>query len=127
MSRFLLLAGVCLFAVACNRSGDDQITADDAVVGEAMIETTVTLTGAAAYEKVCAECHDQGLDGAPIVGNQEDWAGRSWLWEAILVEHAKQGFLGMPAQGETTLLSNAEISLAAEYMLRQVHPEVPPD
>jgi cytochrome c5 len=92
-----------------------------------MIETTETLSGAAAYEKGCARCHQQGLDGAPIVGDQDAWASRSWLWEAILVEHARQGFLGMPAQGESVQLSDAEISLAAEYMLRQVHPEAPPD
>lgn len=127
MSRLLLLAGICMLAVACKQTGDDQVSPDDTAVAEAMIETTETLCGAAAYEKGCARCHEQGQDGAPITGDQDAWAGRSWLWEAILVEHAKQGYLGMPALGEGVQLSDAEISLAAEYMLRQVHPEVPPD
>ena len=127
MSRLLLLAGVCVLAVACKQTGGDQVASDDTAVAEAMIETTETLSGAAAYEKGCARCHEQGSDGAPIVGDRDAWAGRSWLWEAILVEHAKQGYLGMPAQGESAQLSDAEISLAAEYMLRQVHPEVPRD
>jgi len=127
MSRFLLLASICLLAVACKQPDDDQVTADDAVVAEAMPETTVALTGAAAYERACARCHDKGRDDAPITGDAAAWAGRSWLWEAVLVEHAKQGFLGMPAQGDTKKLSDAEISLAAEYMLRQAYPNLPPD
>jgi len=127
MSRFLLLASVCLLAVACERSGDDQVTADDAGIAEAMIETAVTLPGAIAYQKACARCHDEGREDAPITGDQAAWAGRSWLWEAILVEHAKQGFLGMPAQSDGAELSDTEISLAAEYMLRQVYPQAAPD
>jgi cytochrome c5 len=127
MSRLLLLAGACLLAVACKQPGDDQVSPDDAAVAEATIEITETLSGATAYKKACATCHEQGLGNAPKTGDRDAWAGRSWLWEAILVEHARQGYLGMPAQGEGAQLSDAEISLAAEYMLRQVHPEVPRD
>jgi len=127
MSRFFVLAGICVLAVACKQPGDDQVSAGDAALAEAMIETTATLSGAAAYRKACARCHDDGRDDAPITGDKTTWAGRSWLWEAVLVEHAKQGFLGMPAQSESRKLSDAEISLAAEYMMRQVYPEVPPD
>ena len=127
MSRLLLLAGVCILAVACKQPGDDQAGPDDAAVAEATIEITETLSGATAYKKACATCHEQGLENAPKTGDRDAWAGRSWLWEAILVEHAKQGYLGMPAQGDGVQLSDREISLAAEYMLRQVHPEVPRD
>jgi len=127
MSRLLLLISICLLAIACEQPEDNQVSVGDAEMAEAMIETTETLSGAAAYRKACARCHDDGRDDAPITGDQTAWAGRSWLWEAVLVEHAKQGFLGMPAQGETRKLSDAEISLAAEYMMRQVYPEVPPD
>jgi cytochrome c5 len=127
MSRLLLLAGVCILAVACKQPGDDQASPDDAVVAEAMIETNEALSGAAAYEKACASCHEQGPENAPKTGDRDAWAGRSWLWEAVLIEHARQGYLGMPAQGDGVQLSDREISLAAEHMLRQVHPEVPPD
>ena len=127
MSRLLLLAGVCVLAVACKQPGGDHVSQHDAAGAEAMIETAETLSGVAAYEKACARCHELGDGGAPITGDQDAWAGRSWLWEAILVEHVKQGYLGMPALGENVQLSDAEISLAAEYMLRQVHPEVPRD
>ncbi len=127
MSRFFVLASICILAVACKQPEDDQGSAGDTAMAEAMIETTATLSGAAAYRKACARCHDDGHDDAPITGDQTAWAGRSWLWEAVLVEHAKKGFLGMPAQAETRKLSDAEISLAAEYMMRQVYPEVPRD
>ena len=127
MSRLLLLAGVCVLAVACKQPVDDQKNPDGAAVAEATIEITETLSGVTAYKKACATCHEQGLDNAPKTGDREAWADRSWLWEAILVEHARQGYLGMPAQGDGVQLSDREISLAAEYMLRQVHPEAPPD
>lgn len=127
MSRLLLLAGVCVLAVACKQQGDEQADPDETVVAEAMIETAETLSGATAYRKACATCHEQGLENAPKTGDRGAWNGRSWLWEAILVEHATQGYLGMPARGEGEQLSDAEISLAAEYMLRQVYPEVPRD
>jgi len=127
MSRLLLLAGVCVLAIACKQPGDDQASPDESVVAEAPIEVTETLSGATAYKKACATCHEQGLDNAPKTGDRDAWADRSWLWEAVLVEHARQGYLGMPAQGGGTQLSDGEISLAAEYMLRQVHPEAPRD
>ncbi len=127
MSRFLLLASIFLLAVACKQPDDDKVITDDAVAAAATIETTMTLSGAAAYNRACARCHDKGRDDAPITGDAAAWAGRSWLWEAVLVEHAKQGFLGMPAQGDTRKLSDAEISVAAEYMLRQAYPDLPRD
>jgi len=127
MSRLLMLASVCVLAVACKQPGDDNVSQDDAAGAEAMIETAETLSGAAAYEIGCASCHEQGLENAPRTGDADAWSGRSWLWEAVLAEHARQGYLGMPAQGGGAQLSHAEISLAAEYMLLQVHPEAPPD
>ncbi len=32
--------------------------------------------GRAVYESACARCHDDGLDGAPALNNQMDWATR---------------------------------------------------
>ncbi|MDH3532329.1 MAG: hypothetical protein OEO82_05325, partial [Gammaproteobacteria bacterium] len=57
----------------------------------------------------------------------EDWSGRSPLWEAVLFEHAKTGFLDMPAKGGNEALDDADVGKAAEYMLRSTFPEIPPD
>jgi cytochrome c5 len=81
------------------------------------------LAGQAAYEKVCAHCHETGADGAPITGDRDAWADRSSLWAAVLEEHAKTGWLDMPAKGGDPTLADAEVAAAADYMLSITHPD----
>ena len=83
--------------------------------------------GKRTYEKVCAGCHETGVEGAPVVGEADDWDPRSNLWEAVLVEHAEQGYLKMPARGNAEYSTDYDISAAAEYMLTLTHPELPAD
>lgn len=83
--------------------------------------------GFAAYQRVCAACHETGANGAPLTGRPEDWAGRSRLWQAVLFKHAEQGYLGMPARGGDSTLSDQEVQAAAEYMLALTHPQAPAD
>jgi cytochrome c5 len=83
--------------------------------------------GRKVYTAVCAKCHDEGIHGAPVIGRKQDWAGRSNLWEAVLFQHAQSGYLGMPAKGGEQELSEYEVSVAAEYMLNVLHPELPQD
>ncbi|MCU0975405.1 MAG: c-type cytochrome [Steroidobacteraceae bacterium] len=78
--------------------------------------------GFAAYQRVCAECHETGTKGAPLTGRPEDWAGRSRLWQAVLFKHAEQGYLGMPARGGDDELTDREVQAAAEYMLAVTQP-----
>ena len=123
MIRILLIAPLML--AGCNQAGDDAApsTAPDDFEPT---DSSVQLTGKQAYEKVCAECHDEGLDGAPKTGDQEARAGRSWLWEAVLFEHAKDGYLSMPAKGGEESLDDAAVEMAAEYMLTKTFPDAPP-
>lgn len=81
--------------------------------------------GRAAYQRACAACHEEGLDGAPVTGRAEDWAGRSRLWQAVLVEHAQRGYFDMPARGGDITLSDADVQAAAEHMLTLTHPQEP--
>ena len=83
--------------------------------------------GASVYRSACARCHDSGADGAPLIGQQQAWKGRSDLWEAVLFEHAEKGYLGMPAGGGDSRLSQYDIEAAAEYMVQTSHPELPAD
>ena len=83
--------------------------------------------GKRAYERVCASCHETGVEGAPIVGQPKDWNKRSDLWEAVLVEHAQKGFIKMPAMGGAEHTTDYDVSAAAEYMLTQTHPEMQQD
>lgn len=81
------------------------------------------LEGQRAYENVCAGCHEEGKGGAPVTGDREAWAERSPLWAAVLEEHAKDGYLDMPAKGGNPDLADQEVRAAADYMLTLTHPE----
>jgi cytochrome c5 len=81
------------------------------------LRAEVTEAGLAAYQQVCADCHETGRKGAPLTGQPEYWAGRSRLWTAVLFKHAEQGYLDMPARGGEDSLTDREVKAAAEYML----------
>ena len=83
--------------------------------------------GRQAYLDFCAGCHETGMLGAPIAGDAAYWKGRSTLWQAVLMEHAKQGYYDMPAKGGRTDASDAEIDAATEYMLSITFPDLPKD
>lgn len=83
--------------------------------------------GEAIYKANCARCHSTGVMGAPITGEEADWEGRSKLWEGVLMEHANEGWLKMPAKGGEQSLSEYDVDAAAEYMLNTSHPELKAD
>lgn len=83
--------------------------------------------GQQVYAAACARCHDTGAGGAPVTQQPGDWPGRSALWEAVLFEHVKQGYLSMPARGGEPGLTDYDVEVAAEYMLNLSHPTLPRD
>ena len=79
------------------------------------------------YEANCASCHEAGENAAPATSNPEDWENRSDLWDAVLTEHAKSGYLGMPAKGGEPDALDYDVEVATEYMLNKAHPDFPQD
>lgn len=122
MMRTLAVLFACLLAGGCESPGE----ADTAAADREALESA-SLSGRAAYEMVCASCHESGKDGAPRTGDTEAWSERSPHWEAVLAEHARDGYLAMPAKGGAPELRDAVISRATEYMLLQAYPERPSD
>ena len=120
MSRYcplvLFLAAAAACSPADNAKGPSGKNAPTAPAGD-------SLSGQNVYKRVCAACHDDGLGGAPAVGDREAWAGRSSFWVAVLEEHAKEGYLGMPARGGDPALTDREVAAAVEYMLTLIHPD----
>lgn len=122
MRPFYLMPVVLLLAVGCERSATDPAAVDEPAE---LVEQTSSFSGAEAYRQACARCHDEGLDGAPRTDDAEAWAGRSWLWEAVLFEHAKNGYNNMPPKGGYASLPDDLVEKAAEYMLSRTS-KVPP-
>lgn len=125
------LLGLSLLAAACARdtglsSGPGFGKAADDDTPPSWFEQQQEL-GKATYEEACASCHDSGEGGAPRTGRREDWAGRSDMWQAVLFNHAKSGYLDMPGKGGRPELSDQAVEAAAEYMLNRTFPELPRD
>ena len=83
--------------------------------------------GEQVYRHACASCHDEGLNGAPAIGDREVWSDRSPMWSAVLFEHSRNGYMLMPAKGSHQELTDLEVDAASEYLLSQTFPEMPLD
>lgn len=125
MKRYIVALFPVLMLTGCGQKDPDQPTLTDPESVDTMSPKSASPTGQQAYDKYCASCHEEGLDGAPRTGNRDDWDGRSWLWEAVLFEHVRTGFDGMPAKGGVATLDEATVTKAAEYMLELAYPELP--
>ena len=80
----------------------------------------VTAMGERYYRRVCAACHDQGLHGAPLLGDEDDWEDRVGKGVFLLVRNAIDGLGAMPPRGGDPTLRKEAVGLAVEYMLKQV-------
>lgn len=148
----ILLAAVLLAALAaCSPNDEDQVaenpaTADRDSAGQVAAPTPNPAVeeparrevrqdwrsdrqalGEATYAKACASCHEVGEGNAPRTGVREDWSERSDLWQAVLFNHAKAGYLEMPGKGGQPELTDEAVEAAAEYMLGLTFPELPRD
>jgi cytochrome c5 len=72
------------------------------------------------FELTCAACHLGGMGGAPAIIDKENWRIRLQQGEAVLTQHALEGFRAMPARGGNASLTDAEIVAAVKYMLARV-------
>jgi len=73
-------------------------------------------SGESVYGSACIACHGSGAAGAPKLGDKAAWVPRIAQGSATLVQHATQGFKGMPAKGACTSCSDADIKAAVEYL-----------
>ena len=76
--------------------------------------------GEEVFTKHCKVCHAQGINGAPIVGNQKMWGPRIDQGHDVLVQHAINGFGLMPPRAGNPDLRDEEISNAVFYMISTV-------
>jgi len=76
------------------------------------------------YTAACASCHQAGLVGAPIVGDQANWALRLKQPNGIkaLVRNAIFGLNNMPPKGTCGTCSNAQIRAVVDYMVSRSVP-----
>ena len=71
------------------------------------------------YKKTCGVCHDQGIAGAPKLGDKAKWAplikkGKEALYTVGI--KGKPG-TGMVAKGGNASLSDADVKAAVDFMV----------
>jgi cytochrome c5 len=71
------------------------------------------------YMFSCASCHDEGVQGAPVMGDGQAWTGRSPQPGAVVAGHTRHGYVRIPVGPKATNsdLSRADMMVAVEYML----------
>ena len=122
----IILCSLCLTACGAEPSASGQKAAENPVDEQALNQNPVP-SGREVYSEFCASCHDTCQQGAPVTGKPAEWEGRSQLWQAVLMEHAKAGYLDMPARGGALDLSDLSVSRAVEYMMLATFPDQLPD
>jgi cytochrome c5 len=77
--------------------------------------------GEKVYNESCKACHDEGIAGAPKIGDPEAWADRVAQGMDTLDKNAIDGFTGktgtMPPKGGNAALSDEDVKAAVEYMV----------
>jgi cytochrome c5 len=78
-------------------------------------------TGQEVYVAVCSSCHDEGLAGAPKIGDKAAWAARLSEGMGLLYLHSLKGYHGkagvMPARGGRADLSVELVKKSVDYMV----------
>lgn len=76
-------------------------------------------SGESIVDEVCANCHKNGKNGAPVIGDKKEWAKRKALGLTNLTQHALEGIRNMPSHGGNAGLSARDLERAITYMVNQ--------
>ncbi|AXS81112.1 cytochrome c5 family protein [Dechloromonas sp. HYN0024] len=74
-------------------------------------------SGEQVVQERCQECHLTGKQGAPKLGDMNDWKPRLQNGVDPLIKSAIGGHNSMPARGGLANLSDAELKAAVEFMV----------
>ena len=122
MALFFVLAAIMI--AGCGQKEAPAAAAQSPVPGStAGAPAAAPGAGEAVFRKTCRACHEQGIAGAPRLGDAADWAPRIAQGTDSLYQHSLEGFTGtkgvMPPKGGFTTLSDAEVTAAVDYMVGQ--------
>jgi cytochrome c5 len=77
------------------------------------------MDGRLIYAQTCAQCHANGVAGAPRTGDKAAWMQRLALGRGTMLTTVLKGRGAMPPKGGNASLSDAEAKAAADHMLGQ--------
>ena len=84
--------------------------------------STLAASGADIYKSTCAVCHDQGIAGAPKIGDKAAWGPRIKQGKEALYTVSLKGKPGtaMVAKGGNASLPDADVKAAVDFMVDKV-------
>jgi len=82
--------------------------------------TTSPKQGKDIYDMTCKSCHIVGIAGAPRIAEKKDWQQRIIKGKDVLVQNAIKGINIMPPKGGNSNLTDEEVKLAVQYMLKNI-------
>lgn len=100
---------------------EETATEEDVAAAEEANGGASDLDGAALYASSgCAACHDNGVAGAPAMGDADAWAERLEKGTDELYASAINGIGAMPAKGGNPNLSDEEVEAIVDHMIAEV-------
>ena len=75
--------------------------------------------GVDVFDAFCAECHVDGVRGAPKIGDRAAWSQRAAQGPAALTQHALYGIRNMPPHNRSKGLKDLEVRRAIVYMVNE--------
>lgn len=111
MNRAFVVVASALVLSACGPKAPPPPTPDQAL---ALRPSDKRLSGL--YETSCHACHAVPGTGAPLVHDRAAWDGRYKRGEAVLLDHAIQGFNAMPATGQCATCTPDDFKALIRFM-----------
>lgn len=115
--RALVAAVLVLGLAACSQPVSPAPTAAQA---QALAPSDARL--AALYGESCKACHAIPGTGAPLVQDRQAWDPRWKQGEAVLLDHAVQGFQAMPAGGQCAACNANDFKALIRFMAGREDP-----
>lgn len=118
-SRYLFLLAVLAFASGCEEKKKEA--ARPALPWEWEPKDPELVVGKSVYSETCSLCHNEGEEGAPMLHHKSEWDERIKKGEAMLINHAINGFQGnygkMPAKGDNESLTEEQVTAAVKFII----------
>lgn len=111
----LFIAGFAL--AACGQQGSSQTaTATAAAPAATTPAATATPATLKIYNTTCHTCHSSPASGAPQLGDSKAWAPRIAQGKDTVIDHAINGYKGMPPMGMCMQCTEDDFIALTEYM-----------
>ena len=107
---------VSLMLAACGQKSADGNSATPAAAPAAVAVTSADPAIQKIFDTTCKSCHGVPASGAPQAGDSKAWAPRVAQGKDALIDHAINGFKGMPPMGMCPQCSEKDFTALIEMM-----------